>query len=88
MGYHQIVLNEEYLDKAAFSTKQGHWANRRLPFGVKTAPAMMNTVLGGLTASPCFLFLDDIVVYARSLAEHVIKLRDVLARLRKSNLKL
>jgi hypothetical protein len=34
------------------------------------------------------VFLDDIVIYARSLSEHDMKLRDVFARLRKYNLKL
>jgi hypothetical protein len=34
------------------------------------------------------MFLDDIVVYSRSLEEHDTKLTDFLARLRKYNLKL
>lgn len=92
MGYHQIELEEEDIEKTAFSTKNGHWAYRRLPFGLKTAPAtfqrMMNTVLSGLTGTRCFAFLDDIVVYARSLAEHDQKLREILERLRRYKLKL
>jgi len=72
---------EEDRAKTAFSTKEGHWEYKRLPFWLKTAPAtfqrMMNVVLGGLTGSNCFVFLDDIVVYARSLAEHDSKLREV-----------
>jgi hypothetical protein len=92
MGYHQIELNPEDRDKTAFSTKHGHWAYKRMPFGLKTAPAtfqsMMNSVLSGLTGSRCFVFLDDIVIYAKSLVEHDAKLREVFARLRKYNLKL
>jgi hypothetical protein len=53
MGYHQIELNPEDKDKPAFSTKQGHWAYKKMPFGLKTAPAtfqaMMNSVPSGLT---------------------------------------
>jgi hypothetical protein len=37
MGYHQIELKEDK-DKTAFSTKNGHWAYKKLPFGLKTAP--------------------------------------------------
>ena len=48
----------------------------------------MNTVLSGLTGTRCFLYLDDIVVYARSLVEHNNKLREVLTRLRQYKLKL
>jgi len=92
MGYHQIDMDPKDIDKTAFSTKEGHWAYKRMPFGLKTAPAtfqqMMNNVLSGLTGTRCFVFLDDIVVYANSLVEHDRKLRDVFRRLRKHNLKL
>jgi len=92
MGYHQIELEPGEGPKTAFSTKQGHWEYLRLPFGLKTAPAtfqkMMNSVLSGLTGTRCFVYLDDIVLYARSLAEHDVKLREVLDRLRKYKLKL
>jgi hypothetical protein len=83
------------VDKTAFSTKEGHRAYQRMPFGLKTALAMfqkiMNNVLSGLTGTRCFFFfffLDDIVLYASSLADHDRKLRDVFNRLRKHNLKL
>ena len=92
MGYHQIEMASEDRAKTAFSTKEGHWEYQRLPFGLKTAPAtfqrMMNVVLSGLTGTRCFVFLDDIVVYAKSLAEHDAKLRQVFDRLRENNLKL
>ena len=49
MGYHQVELENGEGPKTAFSTKQGHWQYRRIPFGLKTAPAtfqkMMNSVL-------------------------------------------
>jgi hypothetical protein len=92
MGYHQIEVAEQDCAKTAFSTKEGHWEYKRLPFGLKTAPAtfqrMMNVVLSGLTGSRCFVFLDDIVVYARLFVEHDSKLREVFDRLRENNLKL
>jgi len=81
VGYHQIELEPGEGSKTAFSTKQGHWEYLRLPFGIKTAPAtfqkMMNSVLSGLMGTRCFVYLDDIVLYARSLAEHDVKLREV-----------
>jgi len=93
MGYLQIELEPGEGSKTAFSTKQGHWEYLRLPFGLKTAPAtfqkMMNSVLSGLTGTRCSVYLDDIVIYsyARSLAEHVVKLQEVLYRLRTYKLK-
>jgi len=92
MGYHQIELEPGEGPKTAFSTKQGHWEYLRLPFGLKTAPATfqkkMNSVLSGLTGTRCFVYLDDIVLYVRSLAEHDAKLRELLDRLRTYKLKL
>jgi hypothetical protein len=92
MGYHQIELQSREGPKTAFSTKQGHWEYRRLPFGLKTAPAtiqkMMNSVLSGLTGTHCFVYLNNIVVYAKSLTDHDTKLREVLDRLRTYRLKL
>jgi hypothetical protein len=53
MGYHQIETDPKDIDKTAFSTRQGHWMFKRMPFGLKTAPATyqrkMNTMLSGLT---------------------------------------
>jgi hypothetical protein len=48
----------------------------------------MNSALSGLTRTRCFLYLDDIIIYARSLVEHDVKLREVLDRLRTYKLKL
>ena len=48
----------------------------------------MNSVLSGLNGTRCFVYLDDIVIYAKSLADHNIKLREVLGRLRTYRLKL
>ena len=65
MGYHQIELEEGDEPKTAFSTKQGNWEYRRLPFGLKTAPAtsqkLIISVLSGLTGTRCFVYLEDIV---------------------------
>jgi hypothetical protein len=48
----------------------------------------MNTILTGLEGSQCFVYLDDIVIYASSIEEHSSKLKNVFQRLRINNLKL
>jgi hypothetical protein len=92
MGYHQIDMNPEYVDITAFNTKAEHWAYKRMPFRLKTAPAnfkkLINNALYGLSSSRCFVFLDDIIFYSNSLVDHDKKLGDVFKRLRKHNLKL
>jgi hypothetical protein len=74
------------VDSGADISLQGHWEYRRLLFGLKTAPAtfqkLMTSILSGLIGTHCFVYLDDIVIYAKSLADHNIKLCEVLDRLR------
>ena len=92
MGYHQIDMDPRDIDRTAYSTKEGHWAYKRMHYRLKTAPATfqktMKGVLSGLTDTRCFVFLDDIVIYANSIVDHDRKLRDLFKRLRKYNLKL
>lgn len=48
----------------------------------------MNSVMSGLTGTSCFVHLDNIAIYAKSLSDHYVKLREVLESLRPPRLKL
>lgn len=91
-GFHQIKMNNGDAPKTAFSTPYGHYEFRRMPFGLKNAPAtfqrLMDQVLTGLQGNELFVYLDDIVLYSSSLREHEIKFERLAARLRAANLKL
>ncbi|GBP02071.1 Retrovirus-related Pol polyprotein from transposon 17.6 [Eumeta japonica] len=73
-GYHQVLVDEQDKEKTAFSTDKGHYEFNRMPFGLTGAPATfqmaMNTILTGLQGLDCFVYLDDIVVYGRNIADH------------------
>jgi len=72
-GFHQISMYE----KMTFSTPHGHYQLNRSSFGLKNAPAtfqrFMDQILSGLQRNDMFVYLDDIVIYAASLAEHQTK---------------
>lgn len=85
-------MNPKDAPKTAFCTPNGHYEYKRMPFGLKTAPAtfqrLMDSVLTGLQGNICFVYLDDIVIYAESLQEHQNKLVQLYSRLREAGLSL
>lgn len=91
-GFHSIKMNEQDSPKTAFSTDIGHYQFNRMPFGLKNAPAtyqrLMNTVLSGLQGTRCFVYMDDIVIFASDLQDHSSKLREVFLRIQEANLRL
>ena len=48
----------------------------------------MDIVLSGSIGIVCFVYLDDVVIYAQSLEEHEKKFDQLMERLRSANLKL
>lgn len=70
----------------------GSYELSRMPFGLKNASAefqrLMNTDLAGIQGIKCFVYTDDIVVYADSFQDHFEKLTVIFREIRKANLKL
>ncbi|GBO01594.1 Retrovirus-related Pol polyprotein from transposon 412 [Araneus ventricosus] len=63
-----------------------------MPFGLCNAPAtfgrLMETVLRGLSAETCLVYLDDNIIVVRTFEKHLNNLRKVFQRLQKANLNL
>lgn len=62
-----------------------------MPFGLCNAPAtfqrLMEQVLAGLHWSVCLVYLDDIIVFSRSVETHLEQLRAVFSWLKTVGLK-
>ena len=63
-----------------------------MPFGLCNAGAtfqrLMDLVMSGLHLDICLVYLDDIVVYARTAEEHLQRLEIVFERLSTAGLKI
>ncbi|KAL2252782.1 UNVERIFIED_CONTAM: Transposon Tf2-12 polyprotein [Sesamum indicum] len=90
LGYWQVRIKEGDEAKTIVVTWYGAFEFLVMPFGLTNAPAtfstLMNQVLHGFLDEFVLVYLDDIVIYSRTLAEHVDHLRQFLTRLREHEL--
>src|SRR5664279_104450 len=91
-SYHQVELEPADAEKTAFICREGMFQFRTMPFGLCNAGAtfqrLVDTVLSGLAYEVCLAYIDDIIVFSRSIPEHLVRLRAVLERVRGAGLKL
>lgn len=91
-GYYQIAMNEEDKEKTAFICPLGFFEFERMPQGITGAPAtfqrLMERAVGDMNLLQVIVYLDDLIVFGRSLEEHEERLLKVLDRLREVGLKL
>ena len=84
-GYHQIAMEEDSIYRTAFTTNMGQWEFLVMPFGLCNAPAtfqrLMNKVFAKEINYFILVYLDDILIFSRSVEEHWQHLRQALQRL-------
>ena len=89
-GYHQLRIRKADVSKTAFRTRYGHYEFLVISFGLTNAPAafidLMNRVFRSYVDQFVVVFIDDILVYLKSMEELVYHLRTVLQTLRKYQL--
>ena len=92
-GYWQVEMDEESKQYTAFTVGPlGFYECQRMPFGLTNAPAtfqrLMETCLGDLHLTKCIIYLDDIVIFSKTLDDHIERLRSILQKLKSAGLKL
>ncbi|KAK3516480.1 hypothetical protein QTP70_017817, partial [Hemibagrus guttatus] len=89
-AYNLVRIREGDEWKTAFHTTHGHYEYRVMPFGLTNAPAVFQALINGvfqdLLGKGVIAYIDDILVYSKSLEEHVLHVREVLSRLQRHHL--
>ena len=85
--YWQMPIWEQDIPKTAFRMRWGLYEFLVMPFGITNAPLqfmhMIKDVLAGYLDVFIVMFLDDILVYSRTVEEHAQHLQKVFAALQK-----
>ena len=91
-GYWQVAMDPASREKTAFATYSGLYEFCKMPFGLANAPAafqrLMEVVLSGLARGCCQVYLDDVLVFGRTMKEHNDNLERVFIRMRGAGLRL
>ncbi|CAN6571533.1 unnamed protein product [Malus baccata var. baccata] len=89
-GYYQVRIAPGDESKTAMVTRYGSFEYKVMPFGLTNAPAtfctLMNKVFHPYLDKFVVVYIDDIVVYSKTLEEHVEHLRIVFKTLREHEL--
>ncbi|GBG89838.1 hypothetical protein CBR_g49687 [Chara braunii] len=90
--YHQIAIRPEDQHKTAFQTRYGLYEFVVMPFGLCNAPSTfqhaMNRIFHDYLDKFVIVYLDDILIFSKTVEEHVAHLDKVLSLLRQHKFKI
>lgn len=91
-GYYQIPMSKDDKEKTAFICPLGFFEFERMPQGISGAPAtfqrVMERTVGDMNFLEVLVYLDDLIIFGKTIEEHEERLLKVLDRLRDEGLKL
>lgn len=91
-GFHQLKMDERNRHVTAFTTPFRSFQYTRVPFGMTNSPAIFQRAINSVLVSGLYkkwcAYIDDIIVFGRTQAEHDANLRWVLDKCRQANLKI
>ena len=91
-GYWQIEIKEEDKFKTAFVCEYGQYEFNRMPFGLTNAPStfqrLMNKILKPVLYKSALVYLDDIIIFSKTVDEHIKHISTVFKLLAQNGLKL
>ena len=89
-GIHQTLLEEDSRDFTTFVTPWGKYRFTVMPFGLKNAPAVFQSIMDDVLrdcATFAVVYIDDILIFSDSMEEHLNHITEVMKSLKKAGLK-
>lgn len=82
-GFNQLRIAKESQDITGFTILNRNFVYRRVPFGIKIGPKLFQQQIQNIlkNCANCFVYIDDIIIYAKTETEHDKYLYDVLKKL-------
>ncbi|KAA0037485.1 ty3-gypsy retrotransposon protein [Cucumis melo var. makuwa] len=85
-GYHQLRIRDSDIPKTTFRSRYGHYKFIVMSFGLTNAPVvfmdLMNRVFKDFLDTFVIVFIDEILIYSKTEAEHEEHLHQALKTLR------
>ncbi|PLW20248.1 hypothetical protein PCANC_07422 [Puccinia coronata f. sp. avenae] len=89
-GFWQVKLTNRSIQKTAFATQNGSYEFLVMPFGLCNAPAtfqhMMNSILQECLGKYALVYMDDVIVFSKSVDEHRTHIKRIFELLKKYDL--
>ena len=84
-GYWQLPIWPQDRDKTALVCHSGTYRYKRMPFGLVNAPASfqraLDVILAGYKWQTCLVYLDDVVIFSKTVADHIGHVDTILSAL-------
>ena len=76
------------MEKTGFARPWGHYEFLRMPFGLTTAPRTFQRAIISIFESDTqiLIYLDDLLLHASSLDEHIVLLRRTFQKFKENNI--
>lgn len=91
-GFHQILIREEDREKTAFSVNHAKFHFKRMPFGLKNAPAIfqrcVNDILHEYIGKFAYVYIDDVLIFSKTPEEHLEHVSTIIHALNRANMKI
>lgn len=91
-GFWQVPVAKEDIPKTAFVTHNGLFEFRRMPFGLTNAPATfqraLDIALAAFKWKTCIVYIDDVVIFSKTIGEHLEHVDTILTALAKAGISL